>query len=307
MTERVTVGISPSEALLAAPIEERRRVIATIAEAGLDGLLYADHVSFRGGFGMEGLVLMAGFSQLHPTLALHMGLYLLPLRHPVPVARSLATLAELAPGRLVFGVGIGGEDRHEVEVCGVDPRTRGRRCDESLAVLRPLLRGESVTFHGEFFDIDDCVIRPTPTPAIPLLIGGRSDAAVRRAGRFGDGWLASWCSPRRFAEAIDMCTDHAATAGRRDVAWRHKYQLWVGLAGDRDTARECVKRRMEGFYRIPFAQFEKYTPFGTPAEVADSLRPFMEIGVREFDLTPCAPSDAEAIELAGEVKRLLNG
>ena len=303
----VTVGISPSETLLAASLDERRRVIGTIADAGLDGLLYADHVSFRGGFGTEGLVLMAGLSQLHPTLELHMGLYLLPLRHPVPVARALATLSELAPGRLVFGVGVGGEDRHEVEVCGVDPRTRGRRCDESLEVLRGLLRGDTVSFHGEFFDIDNCLIRPTPAPAIPVLVGGRSDAAVRRAGRFGDGWLASWCSPRRFSEAINMCTDHAAMAGRVDVAWRHKYQLWVGLAADRASARECVRKRMEGFYRIPFAQFEKYTPFGTPADVAEALRPFVDIGVRDFDITPCAPSDAEAIELAGEVKRLLNG
>ncbi len=64
------------------------------------------------------------------------------LRHPVPVARQIASLCEAAPGRLSFGVGIGGEDRHEIEICGVDPATRGRRTDESLEVLLPLLAGE---------------------------------------------------------------------------------------------------------------------------------------------------------------------
>ena len=281
--------------------------MASIADAGLDGVLYADHVSFRGGFGMEAIVLMAGLSQLHPTLELHIGVYLLPLRHPVPVARALSTLSELAPGRVVFGVGIGGEDRHEVEVCGVDPRTRGRRCDESLAVLRRLLEGDDVTIHGEFFDIDACRIRPTPQPALPILVGGRSDAAVRRAGRFGDGWLGAWCSPRRFAEVATLCVGHATEAGRIVPAWRHKYQPWVGLGASREEARECVKRRMEGFYKLPFEQFERYTPYGTPADVARALLPYVDAGVREFDLTPCAPTAAQSVELSAEVKRLLAG
>ena len=88
----------------------------------------------------------------HPGLA-H-ALYLLALRHPVPVAREIATLCESAPGRLVLGVGVGGEDRHEIEICGVDPRTRGRRTSESLETLRGLLSGEPVTHRGEFFAFD---------------------------------------------------------------------------------------------------------------------------------------------------------
>jgi alkanesulfonate monooxygenase SsuD/methylene tetrahydromethanopterin reductase-like flavin-dependent oxidoreductase (luciferase family) len=126
----------------------------------------------------------------------YVGLYLLPLRHPVTVARQLASIAELAPGRLTFGVGIGGEDRHEIEVCGVDPRTRGRRMDECLEILRAFAAGQPVTFTGEFFSFQDALIVPAPSPAIPLVVGGRPDAAVRRAMRLGDGWLGIWV-PRR--------------------------------------------------------------------------------------------------------------
>ena len=75
--------------------------------------------------------------------------YLLPLRHPVPVARQVASLAALAPGRLVFGVGLGGEDPAELRACGIEPTTRGRRMDEALAVLRPLLAGAEVTMAGD--------------------------------------------------------------------------------------------------------------------------------------------------------------
>ncbi len=301
----VRVGISPPERFFRDGVDERRALMEGIAAAGIDGVLYADHVSFRGGHGMEALVLMAGLSQLEASLGLHVGVYLLPLRNPVTVARSISTLCQLAPGRLVLGVGIGGEDRHEIEVCGIDPRTRGRRCDESLGLLRRLLSGEAVDHDGEFFQVQDCRILPAPSPAVPLLVGGRSDAAVRRAGRSGDGWLATWCSATRFAQAMELCDETAASVGRAAPAWRHKLQAWVGLGADRDQARSHVRQAMEAFYRTPFAAFERYTPYGTPHDVAEALAPFLDIGVREFDLTPCAGSSDEAVAGSAEVKRLL--
>jgi alkanesulfonate monooxygenase SsuD/methylene tetrahydromethanopterin reductase-like flavin-dependent oxidoreductase (luciferase family) len=303
----VRVGVVPASGLNDADVVERARVMHAIADAGLDGVLQADHVSFRNGSGTEAIVMMAGLSGAHPTLGLHIGVYLLPLRHPVTVARSLATLAQLAPGRVVFGVGIGGEDRHEVDVCGVDPRTRGRRCDASLDVLRALLAGETVDHHSEFFDIDACRIVPVPTPAIPLLVGGRSDAAVRRAGRYGDGWLGAWCSARRFGEVAEVCEEVAADAGRSSVAWRHKYQPWVGFGDTREAAREQVATAMRRFYGLPFEAFEKYTPYGSPADVAEALAPYVTAGVREFDMSLCSADPDAAIEMAGEVKRLLAG
>ncbi|MAT03770.1 MAG: LLM class flavin-dependent oxidoreductase, partial [Acidimicrobiaceae bacterium] len=138
----------------------------------------------------------------HPDIEVHTSVYLLPLRHPVPVARQLSTLSSFAPGRLVLGVGIGGEDRHEVSSCGVDPRTRGRRMDECLQIVRGLQSGTAVTFSGEFFNLDEVVIDPAPMPSVPVIVGGRSSAAIRRAGRLGDGWLGIWVSPERFAAAV---------------------------------------------------------------------------------------------------------
>ena len=82
-------------------------------------------------------------------------------------------------------------------------------------------------------------------------------------------------------------------------------QYWLGLGGDRAAARDLVKRGMESFYRIPFERFERYTPYGTPDEVADELLPFVQAGARTLNLTVCAASSAEAVDLAGQVKRLL--
>ena len=185
----VRVGMFPPPDLVSRGPERAREYLAHAAEAGVDHVCCGDHVSFFVGTGFDGLMQATQLAMLHPALPVHVGIYLLPLRHPVLVARQLADFARVAPGRLVLGVGVGGEDRHEYEVCGVDPASRGRRMDECLAIVRQLLAGPAVSFHGEFFDLDEAVILPAPAVPIPFLVGGRSDAAVRRAGR-ARRWLA---------------------------------------------------------------------------------------------------------------------
>ncbi|NIP16370.1 MAG: LLM class flavin-dependent oxidoreductase [Pseudomonadales bacterium] len=276
-------------------------MLADVAAAGVDHVFMADHVSFRNGSGTDGFVEIAGLSQLHPSMGVMISIYLLPLRHPVPVARQLATVNRLAPGRVLFGVGIGGEDRHEIEVCGVDPATRGRRMNESLGVLRGLMRGEEVTFHGEFFDLDQALIRPAIQPPIPIIVGGRSDAALVRAGQLGDGWIGAWCSVRRFTQALGVIDEAAAQAERVDVTWQHGYQPWVGVADTRDEARRRVAAAMEAFYKVPFASFEKYTPYGTPDEVASELTPYVQAGCRLMNFKVVAGDDADAIAATGEI------
>ena len=182
--------------------DEAANYVGAVADGGLDHLLTADHIAFFGGRGMDGLTTVSWLAGLHPTIGVYLGVYLLALRHPVAVARQISTLALHAPGRLTFGVGVGGEDRHEMEVVGVDPATRGRQTDEALDVLRPLLAGRTVDHRGDFYDAPDVCIHPVPSPPVPVTVGGRSNAAIDRAGRRGDGWLATWCSPARFAEGV---------------------------------------------------------------------------------------------------------
>src|SRR5215203_3206747 len=149
--------------------EQLQATLARIAEARVDHLCVGDHVSFFVGAGSDGLITSTSMLTAQDELPVYVGLYLLPLRHPVPVARQLATIAQLAPGRLTLGVGIGGEDSHEIEVCGVDPTTRGRRMDESLRILRALADGNPLSFDGEFFTLHDALITPALTPRLPFI------------------------------------------------------------------------------------------------------------------------------------------
>ena len=278
-----------------------------VAAAGLDHVCCGDHVSFFTGAGFDGLLHAAMIASLTPRLAVHTGVYLLPLRHPVLVARQLADLERLWPGRLVFGVGIGGEDRHEVQISGVDPATRGKRMDECLTVLRQLMSGAPTTFHGEFFDLDEALIAPAPRWPTPIVIGGRSDAAIRRAGRLGDGWLGIWNSPRRFAEAVDLAAQEAERVGRRDQPGRHAMQVWCGLARSREAARAVLAPAMESFYHVPFERFERYSPYGTPEDIAEFLAPYVAAGCSAFNLIPQAVDDDELIAATAAVKKLLDG
>src|SRR5512135_3819506 len=141
----IRVGLFPEVGVGA---HQLQATLARVADAGLDHVCVGDHVSFVVGAGSDGLITASALLCAQTELPVYVGLYLLPLRHPVPVARQLATIAQLAPGRLTLGVGIGGEDRHEIEVCGVDPKTRGRRMDECLQILRSLASGGPVSFKG---------------------------------------------------------------------------------------------------------------------------------------------------------------
>ena len=198
------IGLSAPDDLGRFDPDAQRAALAAIADAGIDHVFTADHVSFIDGSGIDGPVRLAALGALEPRLGLHLGVMLLALRHPLVAARQIATLAEYAPGRVSIGVGVGGEDRHEFEVCEVDPATRGRRTDVELDIVRRLLDGETVDGDGEFFSFEQAQIRPIPRERIPFVVGGRSNAALDRAGRLGDGWLAAWCSAaRRGATAAD--------------------------------------------------------------------------------------------------------
>lgn len=301
------IGMFPPADVFDQGPEAIRHGLALIAGAGLDHVCCGDHVSFGDGAGFDGLIQATALAMLHPALPVHIGVYLLPLRHPTLVARQIADLDRLAPGRLVFGVGVGGEDRHEVEVCGVDPATRGRRMDESLGALLSLLTGAKTTAHGTFFQLDGALIAPPPGRPVPIIVGGRSDRATRRAGRLGDGWLGIWNSPRRFAEATALAAEEAERAGRSGYPARHAMQVWCGFGHDRTDARPLLAEAMQAFYRIPFERFERYSPYGTPEDVAEFLAPYVAAGCREFNLIPQASSIEEAIDSAAQVKRLLTG
>ncbi len=272
------------------------------AEAlGLDGITAGDHVTFYG-YGNDGLITLAAIAAVTERVELKTSVYLLPLRHPVPVALQIAQIDQLSMGRLVLGVGIGGEDPHEFTSCGVDPRTRGARTNEAIQILRRLWREDNVSFAGRHFQLDGVTVYPKPFRAVPIYVGGRSDAALLRAGRYGNGYTGIWQSLDRFRQAKEIIGEAATAAGRDPAEIEMGIQFWAAAGPDRAAARAGVAARMEATYRVPFERFERYTPFGTPGEIAEFVAAYVEAGARHVNLILVQPTLEETVERAAEIR-----
>jgi probable F420-dependent oxidoreductase len=150
-------------------------------------------------------------------LGLATGVLVLPNHHPVVLAKRAATVDVLSSGRLRLCVGVGWL-REEIEACGTEFQSRGRRADEQLAVLRALWddRADSVTHRGEFFQFENVICSPKPVAGqqLPVHIGGHSKAAARRAGRFGDGFQPLGVAGEQLDGLLALMRDEAAAAGR---------------------------------------------------------------------------------------------
>jgi alkanesulfonate monooxygenase SsuD/methylene tetrahydromethanopterin reductase-like flavin-dependent oxidoreductase (luciferase family) len=302
---RVQIGIRLPHELFRHGVDRLAEFAMAVEDSSIARVWTGDHVSFKGGKGYDGLLASIAIAAVTRRVTVQTAVYLLPLRHPLPVARQVAGVAELAPGRFVFGVGIGGDDPLEVANCGVDPSTRGRRMDESLSLIRRLLAGETVDHSGDFFGLEGASIVPAPTPAPPIIVGGRSAPALRRAGRLGDGWLGVWVSPERFASSVATVEKEAADSGRDGVKWDHGLLAWCGLATERSEARERLARAMEAFYGLPFERFERSSPYGTPEDVADALRSYVDAGATSILLSPIATNTDQALAGVAHIVDLL--
>lgn len=273
-------------------------VASRIADAGLDVVSVGDHISFRDGLGFDGMINAMALLASHPSLTVLISVYQVPARHPMLIARQIASIAELAPGRLVVGMGVGGEDPRELQNVGVDPSTRGRRADEHLSVLRALLAGETVDHDGPFVSIQGARITPAPTDPVPILIGGRSDAALRRTAEHGDGWVGIWLSAARFARAVAQIAEQAETFGRADPA-QHAMQFWCGFDHAGVPGADRLARTMEAVYGLPYDRFAKWCPTGSPEAVAEFVAPYLSAGCRTATFIPAGLDTRSAVDLVG--------
>ncbi|WP_141004140.1 LLM class flavin-dependent oxidoreductase [Nocardioides humi] len=304
MTTDIELGVALNDAFLEASPRRRRDLLARMEDAGLDHLTVGDHISFHGGVGFDGFVAASTALATSDTLNVLMGVYLAGLRHPMATARQLATVGQIAPGRLTLGVGVAGEDRREVANMGVDPASRGRRMDETLEVLRRLATGETIDHEGEFFRLEGASILPAPQPRVPIVIGGGGEVAVRRTVEHGDGWLGMWCSARRYAATHRQIVDGFAAAGREGPTFAG-LNIWVGLGADAAAARAALGERMSALYNLPPEKFQHISAAGTPDDVAAFVAPYVDGGARTITLIPVAGSTDAAIELSGQVRERL--
>ena len=284
MPSRARVGVSLS---LHPPAVQW--ALARRAEAlGFESLWTGDHVSFHLPL-YESLTLLASYASITTRIRIGSAVYLLALRHPTIVAKITATLDVLSGGRFVFGVGVGGENPKEFEASGVPHRERGARVDEGIEVLRALWRDTPATFKGRFTSFDAVSIDPKPVQpgGPPIWVGGRSDAALARAGRIGDGWVAYVVTAERYRQSLEKIRAAADRAGRSLDGFARAHLAFITVGGDFETARQTWVSRLSERYSQDFGPLaERYGVIGTPAQCRETLEKFIDAGCDYFILNP---------------------
>lgn len=198
---------------------------------------------------LDNWVLVGHLAALTTTLEFVNGVYILPMRDPFTAAKAIGTAAYLSGDRVRCGVGVGWM-KEEFELTGQNFHDRGRRMDEMLDVMAKLFTGDMVEHHGEHYDFDSIQMSPGTNKPVPIIIGGHSDAALRRAARH-DGWFgADAYQPDDLLEMLDRLDEHRAAAGSSD----RPFDVIVGLGvpPEVDLLERLRDRGVTGFVNVPW-------------------------------------------------------
>lgn len=288
------------------PAAEQFELVRRVEALGFDSVWCGDHVSFNLPL-YESMTLLASYASITERIKLGTAVYLLALRPAAVAAKVTATLDALSGGRLIFGVGVGGENPKEFEACGVPHRERGARVSEAIDVVRTLWREAPATFKGRFTQFDGVSIDPKPIqkPGPPIWVGGRSDAALARAGRQGDGWVSYVVTPERYAQSLEKIRAAAAAHGRSLDGFATAHLTFITVGRDHDKAKAAWIARLSRRYAQDFTPLaDRYGVIGTPEQCAAQIERFRAAGCTYFLLNPICepPHEREQLELiAAEV------
>lgn len=279
-------------------------VVSAVEDLGFDAGWVGDHLAFHPPV-IEATNALAAAAAVTTRMKLGFAVLLGAMREPVWLAKAIASIDQLAPGRVVVGVGAGGEHPPEWRAAGAQVSGRGRRLDELLGILPDLLSGQPVSFEGQHLSVESPALRPAMDRVPPLVVGGRSEAALRRAARFGDGWLGVWLSPQGFARSVDRVEALAQEFGRP----RPEPMLlaFVAIGDDESACARDAAALYRGQYDLDYDQVERWTLTGPVDRVVEHLAEYRAAGAGSLALIPARPDLLGQVEQIAAVRRRLDG
>jgi probable F420-dependent oxidoreductase len=273
---KIRVGISLGAAARPA---ELAAAVQRLEDAGVDSLWLSEVLH---GPLAEPFIGMTYALARTARLKVGTGVAVLPGRHPVLVAKQLATLAGLAPGRVLPVFGLRPARPAEVAAFVVPAGRRAAVFDESMQLLRRLLTEDSVSFDGEFFSVSGVSIGPRPAKPLDIWLGGSAPAAMRRVGRFGDGWLGSFLTPAEARAGREAIQQAAAQAGREVDPEHFGFSLAVGGGHIPAELARAVQQRRPGL------DPEQVAAAGWP-QARELIEGYIEAGLSKFVVRPADP------------------
>jgi len=277
----------------------------------MDSLWVGDHISFPLPI-LDPLLQLAQAAAYSKKLIFGTSVYLLPLRHPTPIAKQITSLDHLTEGRFIMGVGVGGEFPIEYASCGVPIKERGARLTEGISVLQKLWTGELVSNDGQFYPFPEVQMLPKPIQegGPPIWCGGRSEAALKRTGQLADGYISYVVTPEMYKSALETIAKAAEEVGRTIENFGTSHLLFMRTGNSYEDAFESANKFLSKRYAMDFTSAtKKYVALGRPEDVAEKLNAFHEAGIRHFVLDMVGPPEdrfGQVERFAKEVRPLLN-
>ncbi|MEE9284364.1 MAG: TIGR03619 family F420-dependent LLM class oxidoreductase [Dehalococcoidia bacterium] len=259
-------------------------------ELDVDSIWLADRI-VAPTLSLESMAVMAALAGRTRRMKFGNSVLALPLRNPTVLAKEVATIDFLSGGRMLPAFGLGTDNPAEFEACGVSIKQRAGRTDEAIALMRRLWTEDNVTFEGRYYRTTEATIEPKPTqkPCPPIWIGGRTEAAFRRVGRLGDGWLTSFLSPEEVGHGIDVIRATAAEHGRTVPEDHYGTIISYCLAGSREEAMALAAPSM---LRVRSdLPPERYCGLGTVEDLVALIEDYIRHGATKFVLRPMGPPD----------------
>ena len=291
-------------------LEATRTIAKKLDELEFDNVWVGDHIAFTTPM-LDPFLQLAQVAACSDRLTVGTAVFLLPLRHPTPVAKQTATMDHLTDGHFIFGVGVGGEFKREFEACGIPHNERGARLEEGVEVVRKLWRGEPVSHEGRFFSFPETHMQPaTLRPdGPPIWFGGRTDKALQRIGRIGDGWISYVVTPEMYKAGLEKIAPAFEASGRALDTFGTGHLLFALIDNSYEAALDRATELLSVRYAMDFrAPAKKYAALGRPEDVAEAIAKFHEAGVRHVNLDFLGPPeqrDAQLEWFAQEVRPLL--
>jgi len=284
-SSRLKVGVVLPTYRALANAENIVRAVALSESLGFDSVWVTDHIVVPSAsleaFGptfFEAMTVMSYVAGITRTVQIGAAILIVPYRHPLLLAKLLATADQLSGGRVVLGAGLGWLET-ESSLMGVPHRRRAKIADEALAVMRACWESEVPEFHGEVFDFTDFHFAPRPHAgrSLPILIGGASTAAMRRAARLGDGWIGDGLTFEELEMSLAQLASELKAAGRKRDEMEIAMRTGLQVVADRGAITESPSEK--GWKSDEFVS-EGRTPFrGVREEVVSDFRRAAELGV----------------------------
>lgn len=283
---------------------------ARLAEVlGFDFVGAGEHIfrDRRPGPTQEALSALATAAGATTRVRLLSSIAILPLHHPVLMAKEAAVVDAASNGRLTLGVGVGGEFPAEFQALNIPVRERGSRTDEAIRIMKRLWMGKSASHQGRHFAFEGLTLDPPPAQAAgpPLWVGGRTEPAMRRAARRGDGWLPYLYHPRRYAQSVQQVSEMLTAEGRDAGAFSWGLHLMGTIADSYEEARDMAAAGLQAGYLFEgdYAKLaERYCLIGTAEQCLEQLQAFEEAGAQDVLLSWLAPAErvSDQIQRVGE-------